>query len=896
MTKFKLLKGSLRLVLIWPIVGVVLLFSLWAVTLLQLVAEKKVAEKHALESAASLSKAYAQALVHTLEQMEQTTLGLKYQWEQSDASLRLESLKERGLYAGPQYAAVAILDAKGNPLTATAPLERLDADERTDFVLRHWRNNTAAMQIGVGKRSARAGTPLIHFTRRLDDRNGEFAGVVVVAVAPAYFSQFYDSFNFGQHGISAMVSADGDLYGARLGPAVLAWSRTPFFDVGFLDGEGGALKSDGRAVFADKETRFLAWQALKGYPFTAVIGLAASEVLRPYQETRSIYIAIASAVSGMLLVFTAVASVLSARLVWRHQESEGVRNAYRMATEGTSDGFYIVAAVRDADGAIDDFELVDCNEPGADFFGLRREQLLGMRLQPRLQQPYYRELLQSYRDAMASGFSELEVELAEGNPFNLRWIRRRLVRSGDRLAVTLQDISGNKSHEAELLRLASEDSLTGLPNRHWLAGFLPLALEQAGLAGGMLALLFIDLDGFKGINDTEGHAEGDKVLRAVSQRLKSVLRPHDHVVRLGGDEFVVILDPVEGEARVARVAGRIAEAFEEPFFLADGRHKMGASIGISLYPRDGADPETLLKNADIAMYSVKESGKGHHRFYRPELYEVIRHRRDIEQNLVAALEQDQFIVYYQPRVDTLTGELCSMEALVRWMHPQQGMVPPLEFIAVAENSGLIAQLGESVIEKVCLQLAQWQAQGHELVPVSINVSARQFGRGDVDQVLALALARHRIAPRLVEVEITESAMMGEQNDAAQQLAAIRAQGIKLLVDDFGTGYSSLSQLQKFAMDGLKIDRAFTNELGRSKQGEIFIRAILSMAHALGMSVVAEGVETQQQLDILRALQCNEVQGYFISKPVTAERMLVLMKKRFLIDSARPVLAPYSPVF
>jgi EAL domain-containing protein (putative c-di-GMP-specific phosphodiesterase class I) len=287
------------------------------------------------------------------------------------------------------------------------------------------------------------------------------------------------------------------------------------------------------------------------------------------------------------------------------------------------------------------------------------------------------------------------------------------------------------------------------------------------------------------------------------------------------------------------------------------------------------------------------AGKGHHRFFQPELFETIRNRRELEQSLVAALEQDQFLVVYQPRVDAMSGQLCSMEALVRWRHPQHGMVPPLEFIPVAESSGLISQLGEVVIEKVCQQMARWQAAGQELVPVSINVSARQFGRGDVHRCWPPRW-RATASTRMIEVEITESAMMDEQNRAVEQLSAIRALGVRLLVDDFGTGYSSLSQLQKFAMDGLKIDRAFTMELGRSEQGEVFVRAILSMAHALGMSVVAEGVETREQLDILRALQCNEVQGYFISRPVPAEHMLALMRKRFLIPLAAPVLPRTAP--
>ncbi|OYO29350.1 signal transduction protein [Janthinobacterium sp. PC23-8] len=883
--KADFLKANLRQILAWPLLGLALCAVLWAATMLQLEAEKQVAQQQALDNVASLSKAYSQYLLRTVEQMDQLTLQLKYEWENAGGKLRLEQLKTRGMYALPQFAIVAIFDRKGHAVTTTAPVQRLRASERSDFLLRHWRSNSSALRIALGKagEGEEASGSLVHFTRRLEDADGNFDGVLLISIHSAYFSEFYDSVNFGKLGMSAMVGEEGELLSVRLGATVLAPHGTPFLDTSFLDGDSGAMQSAGRTAFADAQSRYVGWQALKAYPFTAVVALADTQVLQPYQETRTIYLGIASAVSLLLLAFTCIATGLSLRLAWRHHQSEGVRNAYRMATEGTSDGFYIIAALRDADGVIVDFELVDCNEPGADFFGVHREQLLGMRLQSRAHEPYFRDLIQNYHAAMVSGFSEEEIELADGNPFKLRWIRRRLVRSGDRLAVTLQDISAAKLHEQDLRRLANEDGLTGLPNRYWLQQFLPDALARAARDGHMLALLFIDFDGFKDINDTQGHAEGDKVLRAASLRLHAVLRPGDHVVRVGGDEFVVLLDPVEDDSRAEQVAQRIASAFDEPFYLGPERHKMGASIGISMYPRDGAETDVLMKNADIAMYAVKTAGKGHHRFFQPALFETIRHRRELEQSLVTALEQDQFLVVYQPRVDTMSGLLCSMEALVRWQHPQHGMVPPLEFIPVAESSGLISQLGEVVIEKVCQQLARWKTYGLELVPVSINVSARQFGRGDVHRVLASALARHGIDARLIEVEITESAMMDEQNRAVEQLAAIRALGVRLLVDDFGTGYSSLSQLQKFAMDGLKIDRAFTMELGRSEQGEVFVRAIVSMAHALGMSVVAEGVETREQLDMLHALQCNEVQGYFISRPVPAEQMLELMLKRFLID-------------
>ncbi|HEV7817215.1 MAG TPA: signal transduction protein, partial [Janthinobacterium sp.] len=470
MTKFNFLKGNLRQILIWPAVGLVLCSSLWAVTLLQLREEKKVAERHALQSVASLSKAYAQYLLHTLEQMDQISMQLKYDWEKSGAALHLDELKKSGLYTASQFADVAIFDKAGKPLTSTVPSSRLRIAYDDEYPGGHARNKSGAMDISIGggRRSGagQASKTLINFMRRLEDANGNFDGVIVVSVDPAYFAEFYDSYNLGKFGLLAMVGADGELYSTRVGPDVMALERTPFADMRFLATENGGLKSTGRVAFADRQTRFLGWQTLTGYGFTAVIGLADSEVLLPYLETRAIYIASASAVTGLLLIFTAIATILSYRLALRQHQSDGVRNAYRMATEGTSDGFYIVTAIRDAQGEIADFEFSDCNEPGAEFFGVHREQLIGVTLRSRADEAYFRDLIDSYKEAMASGFSESEIELEQGNPLNLGWIRRRIVRSGNRLAVTVQDISAAKSHEKDLLRLANEDGLTGLPNRY----------------------------------------------------------------------------------------------------------------------------------------------------------------------------------------------------------------------------------------------------------------------------------------------------------------------------------------------------------------------------------------------------------------------------------------------
>lgn len=472
-------------------------------------------------------------------------------------------------------------------------------------------------------------------------------------------------------------------------------------------------------------------------------------------------------------------------------------------------------------------------------------------------------------------------------------MHRRLVRSGGALALTLRDISESKEHERQLMNMANADTLTALPNRNWLVNYLPLAVERASNIRGNLAVLFIDLDDFKNVNDTLGHAAGDELLKSAAVRVRALVRDSDHVVRLGGDEFTVVIEDVVQDEDVAKVAHHIVKSLEEPFTL--GRlsgNRIRASIGVSVYPRDGSDGETLLKHADVAMYAAKAAGKGRVEFYHAQLSDRLVLRLSREQALREAIERDEFVLYYQPRVDTVTGRLCSMEALVRWMHPQRGIVHPLEFIEVAEDTGLIIALGTSVIEKACAQLAQWKAEGLPVVPISINVSALQFNKGNVREIVDRCMRRHGLESSLIGIELTESCMVGDEDIALLELNGLRALGVKLLIDDFGTGYSSLSQLQRMNIDVLKVDRAFTLGLSRGAEGEALFRAIVSMADALNICIVAEGVETPEQLGVLQSLDCDEVQGYLVSKPVSAADMSRLMQKRFLFPPAvqgrRPV--------
>jgi diguanylate cyclase (GGDEF)-like protein len=873
--------------LFWPALAVVLGAGIWFVTIARSNAELDRANALVTRDAGAFAEAYEQYITRSVGQMDQVTMQLKHSWEHSRRSTLLEDLKRDGMFTDSAFVAVSILDRTGMVRSSTHDNAALLNLSSTRFFAHHKNSISTALRIGVAPDELEYSREVVLFTRRLDTADDEFDGVVLMAVDARYFTSFISPATLGQRGILGMAGAEGMLRIEQRGDGTVATdgqaSILPLSAASWASPSGVQLLEGSRG-FSDGVARVLGWRHSAAYPVVALVGLSRNEALAGatlyWRESRNN--AIVASVCLMLLAM--LSAILAGRAARRMRQQEEVRSAYRTATESANDGFYMAAAMRDRQGQIVDFKIVDCNERGAFFFGLQRSDLVGRRVSTVDSSLFGDELIATYRKAMETGYHEDDRRMPSDNRLNIRWGHRRLVRVGNGLAVTLQDVSERKIHEAQMERLANEDSLTGLPNRHWFLNFMNTALAKARAEGTELAILFIDLDEFKHVNDSQGHAVGDELLKAAAQRLSSLLRPTDHVVRFGGDEFIVFLSPSEGDLQIAAVADRIVGAFSKPFSIADDVQTVGTSVGISVFPRDGTDVETLIKHSDIAMYAGKSEGKGQFRFFDPSLSATFTLHAQLKHGLLAAIGEEQFVLHYQPRVDTRTGELLSMEALLRWRHPSLGMVAPGEFIPLAESSGLILRIGEMVIEMACAQLAAWKKQHAVLVPVSINVSPKQFLRGSVKHTLAAALERHGIAGALLEVEITESAMMGDQDEIIAELAAIRALGIKLHVDDFGTGYSSLSQLQRLKMDVLKVDRAFTAELGNSREGRVFFQAIVSMAHALGMSVVAEGVETEGQLAILQALDCNEVQGYFISHPVPAHEMFILMNQRFLFKT------------
>jgi diguanylate cyclase (GGDEF)-like protein len=876
------LRGSIYSILAWPFICLLLTALLWGVILTKLENDKTTIKQNAFKHASSLSKGYAEQLARTVDQIDQITLTLKYYWKERRGALHLEKQLEEGLYPASGQLYVTLVDRYGTRVASTMRLEKKPAPSLAarDFFRQHRDDASKGLLISPAEPGLRSREKLVRFSRRLETAEGAFDGLVIVSVAPAYLASFTDVSSLSKNDFLTVRRSDGPLLAAETGdgidPLTAVVGSPPVFE-----SDRGVAAMAGEK-FADGESRIVAWHKLSSYPLVSTVGLSEQEIAESYRLMARDYRHMAVAATLFLLLAALVGMVVSSRLAWRKQQAEEVKNAYRLATDGAREGFYMMRAVYDENDGIIDFLFEDCNERGAAYYATTKAQLIGMKFTDLYSSTNAQHILGRYLRAMETGFYEDEVRVWPHSPLQATWIHRRLVRSGAGLAVTLRDISDMKAQEEALSRLANADAVTALPNRHWLINYLPDALTKARNRNTVLALLFVDLDDFKNINDTLGHASGDELLQAVATRLQAMLRPQDSVVRLGGDEFTIILEHVDGHADVSSVAERIMKSLGEPFMLSGGSsHEMHASIGISMFPQDGNDGPTLLKHADIAMYAAKTSGKGHYEFYQPFLSENLVVRLDREQALRKAIEHDEFVLYYQPRVDTFSGQLRSMEALVRWMRPDHGPVPPLEFIPMAEDTGLIVPLGELVIRKACAQLAQWKAQQLPVVPVSINVSPKQFSQGNLSALFAICMADHSIDPSLIEIEITESCMMGEDHTVTAELAALESLGIKLLVDDFGTGYSSLSQLQRLDLDVLKVDRAFTAQLCNGKEGEALFMAILSMAHVLGMGVVAEGVETIEQLRVLQALSCNEVQGYFISPPVPADQIPMLMRKRFL---------------
>ncbi|MGZ8268772.1 MAG: EAL domain-containing protein [Burkholderiales bacterium] len=488
---------------------------------------------------------------------------------------------------------------------------------------------------------------------------------------------------------------------------------------------------------------------------------------------------------------------------------------------------------------------------------------------------------------------EYRIVIAGGG---VRWVHDQAFPVRDatgavyRIAGIASDVTQRKEAEEKLVYLAHYDGLTGLPNRVLFLDRLKQTLSHCARRGTLAAVMFVDLDRFKVVNDTLGHAMGDELLRQVGARLSVCVREGDTVARFSGDEFVLIVNDLHGPEDARHIAQKVLQAYVEPFRVSSHEIFVSTSICISMFPSDSEDEQALLKNADSAMYRAKESGRNSFRFYTREMNARAMYRLQLENSLRHALDRGEFCLHYQPKACLHTGEITGVEALLRWERPGHGLVAPAEFVPLLEDTGLIVPVGEWVLSEACRQADAWRKAGRALVPVAINISARQFASRNLGDLVRRMMNLHGLDPRYLEFELTESLLMVNTEDAVRTLEYLKSLGLKLSIDDFGTGYSSLAYLKRFPIDALKIDRSFIDEITTDVGDATITRAVIGMAHNLGLKVIAEGVETQAQIAFLSANGCDEAQGYYFARPQPAAEAVKWLGK------AQPdACAPLLPV-
>jgi diguanylate cyclase (GGDEF)-like protein len=517
-----------------------------------------------------------------------------------------------------------------------------------------------------------------------------------------------------------------------------------------------------------------------------------------------------------------------------------------------------------------DHRLIVCNERYIDMYdlppgrvgpGTKLSEIVDMRFEAGSFPAMTRDEYLQWRSnvAISDKPSDSIVELRNGRTFLIR--HRPMPDRG--WVATHEDITEKRQAELKIEHMAHHDALTELANRIRLNERLERALAQSD--GGMVAVHHLDLDRFKAVNDTFGHHTGDRLLKIVASRLRELVRESDTIARMGGDEFVIVQASVLDLRQATSLAERVVAAIGEPFVI-DGHHAMvGASIGIAVSPNDGTTPDRLLRNADLALYRTKEDGRGDFRFFEAGMDEHMQTRRAMEQDLRKALPAGEFELHYQPVVKLQTGEISGFEALIRWNHPQRGMIAPVTFIPLAEDTGFIVPLGEWVIRQACLTAAKWPEHLH----VAVNISAAQFRSAGLMQVIVNALAAANLKPTRLEIEITETVLLREREATLAILHQLRALGVRVAMDDFGTGYSSLTYLQCFPFDKIKIDRSFVKDITDNAGSLNIVRAVAALANGMGMTATAEGVETAAQLEKITAEGCTEMQGYLFSRPLPA---------------------------
>jgi len=764
---------------------------------------------------------------------------------------------------------IALIDDKGLLVSSTNkwPLPPTDVSDHENF--QHFRNiDDGGIYIAKPVIDRFTGQPIILFSKRLNDANKVFVGMISVGVRVSYFHQIYDSIDSLTDQTIALLRSDGTLIlrhpDAKDRAGETMPIRSPWYRL--VSQGGGIYRSPG---YFDNVARQVAVRPLSDYPLVIDVAVSEAAVLASWRN-HAIFIAI-----GTLLALFCSAFLLKALRDKIHLLIDSEALSAKTTRELQGAKLTIDAALNNMSQGLVMFDssarLIVCNQRYLELYHLSSETV-----RPGCT---FREILNQRVGAGSLLISDLDQHIAEilaGVARGADFTKIVTLRDGRIICAvnhpmtdggwvaTLEDITEEKRAEDRIVHAAHHDALTGLPNRILFAEQLEQALKRVR-RGERLSVLYIDLDHLKRINDTLGHPIGDKLLKGVARRLLSCVRDIDTVARLSGDEFAVVQSSVDQPSQAAALALRVREAIRAPFDLDGHQVVVDTSIGISIAPDDGTELEELLKAADIALYEAKNTGRGTYCFFEANMNERMQARGKLEHDLRSALANGEFELFYQPIVNLLNNKISAFEALLRWHHPERGLISPAEFISVAEDMGLIIPLGEWVLSTACAEAATWPSG----INVSINVSPLQLTNNNLINVIARAISSAGISASRLEIEITESVFFEKTFANISTMKQLHEFGVRLVIDDFGTGYSSLGYLLSFPFSKIKIDRRFITGLSDNKESRAIVRALANLARDLGMIVTAEGVETSQQLEQIRILGCTQMQGYLFSRPLPA---------------------------
>jgi diguanylate cyclase (GGDEF)-like protein/PAS domain S-box-containing protein len=870
---------------------VVVVVIAWASRVDRIEVERSQAVADAVRQNANLAVAFEEHTVRTLKSIDQTLLFIKHEREQPGSSSNIRQLLTDGIIDNDLFTYIGLVDEKGDLISGSEPFNPTNLGDRDWFKV-HQRQSSDAPFLGKPLLGRVTGRWAFQMSRRIDKPDGSFGGVLYASIDPTYFSKFYRQADLGEEGLVTLVGLDGITHARRVGQE-LTFGEDMRESTLFAEQARNSVGNFISTGKLDGKRRLISYRRLKQYPLIVAVGTSQNEALASfYQRAHNYYVR--TALFSLFVGLFAAGLIAALSRQKRAMVSVARSEARFRAT-------FDQAAVGIVRSALD-LRILETNPKLCEMLGYTHEELLGRNLldvtspEDRSRHTEFRNRLLA--DQRGSSSPDMESRYLHKNG-SVVWavIASTLVRAKngdpDHLVTIIQDVTERKRAQERAAYLAWFDLLTGLPNRHQLYDQLTQMLTQTQRAARLAACMIVKLDHFRDVNGIYGHAAGDLLLAEVAERLRSSVSGSDIVARLGGSEFALVLRDLVKADDAGPAAQKVIDALTPRFDLGGRQTYISANIGIAVYPGDGDDPKELLKNADAAMQRAKEQGRNTFCFYLPRMKERAEKRLELDVSVRGALERNEFLLHYQPKVDLATGAVSGLEALLRWHHPERGSTAPAEFVPILEETGLIAPVGEWVLQTVCEQIKIWQTRGIVVPPVAVNLSAQQFHRPDFDAQVGALITRSGVDCSLIQLEITESMLMRDPAEAAGMLSRLKRMGLMLSIDDFGTGYSSLAYLKRFPLDALKIDRTFVRDLTTdSDDGEIAL-AIISLAHNLKLKVVAEGVETEAQMNFLRSHGCDEMQGYLFARPLSVESCTRLLIERRRMHFVKPRIASHG---